>query len=169
MAQWMHRSGWQIDLPLGVLHLREPAKRWLSPHDRVPPEPLPFLLAYLEQREAAIVGADPEQRLAAAGALLLDLAAASDATLSELLLEHIEEAVSSVLFSIREQLDDAALPAGWKTRLAAWLEAPAFALDDASLRARAPTPEAMRKLLDVYGRSLLVWPQLWRFCRERNQ
>jgi hypothetical protein len=169
VAQWMYRSGWQVDLPLGVLHLREPAKRWLSPQDRVAPEPLPFLLAYLEQRESAIVGADPEQRLAAAGALLLDLAAASDATLSELLLEHVEETAGSVLFSIHEQLDDATLPGAWKTRLAAWLESPAFALDDASLRARAPAPDAMRKLLDAFGRSLLAWPQLWQFCRERNR
>jgi len=169
VAQWTHRYAWQVDLPFGVPHLREPAKRWAATNDRVAPEPLPFLLEYLERRETALVGADPEQRLAAAGGLLLDLAAASDATLCELAIEHTEEAASGVLFSIREQLDNDALPAGWKKSLAAWLESPAFALDAASLRARAPAPQAIRALADAYGRSLLVWPQLWKFCRERSQ
>jgi len=26
----------------------------------------------------------------------------------------------------------------------------------------------MRSLVDAYGKALLVWPQLWEFCRERN-
>jgi hypothetical protein len=169
VAQWTHRYAWQVDLPFGVPHLREPAKRWAATTDRVAPEPLPFLLEYLERRESALVGAHPEQRLAAAGGLLLDLAAASDATLWELAIEHTEEAVSGVLFSTREQLDNNTLPAEWRKSLAAWLESPAFALDATSLRARAPAPQAIRALADAYGRSLLVWPQLWKFCRERSQ
>jgi hypothetical protein len=73
-----------------------------------------------------------------------------------------------VLFSLQEQLDDAALPAAWKQSLGPWLNSPALALDETALRARSPTVAAMRSLVDGYGKALLVWPQLWEFCRERN-
>jgi hypothetical protein len=168
VAQWMHRTAWQVDLPFGVRHRREPTKHWLRAGDPVAVEPLPFILDYLERHEAASVAAPPEQRLAAAGALLVDLAAASDAHLSEMLLQHAAEASSRVLFSLQEQLDDAALPAAWKQSLEPWLNSPALALDETALRARSPTVAAMRSLVDGYGKALLVWPQLWEFCRERN-
>ena len=168
VAQWMHPTAWQVDLPFGLLHRREPAKHWLRAVDPVGPEPLPFILAYLERHEAVIVAMRPEQRLAAAGALLVDLAAASDAHLAEMLLEHAAEASSRVLFSLQEQLDDAALPAAWKQSLGPWLNSPALALDETALRARSPTVAAIRSLVDGYGKALLVWPQLWEFCRERN-
>jgi len=168
VAQWMHRTAWQVDLPFGLLHRREPTKQWLRAVDPVGPEPLPFILAYLERHEAVIVATRPEQRLAAAGALLVDLAASSDAHLSEMLLAHAAEASSRVLFSLQEQLDDATLPAAWKQSLGPWLDSPALALDEAALRARSPSVAAMRSLVDGYGKALLVWPQLWEFCRERN-
>lgn len=168
VAQWMHRTAWQVDLPFGVRHRREPTKHWLRAGDPVAVEPLPFILDYLERHEAASVAAPPEERLAAAGALLVDLAAASAAHLSEMLLEHAAEASSRVLFSLQEQLDDAALPAAWKQSLGSWLGSPALALDETALRARSPTVAAMRSLVDAYGKALLVWPQLWEFCRERN-
>ncbi len=168
VAQWIHRTAWQVDLPFGLLHRREPTKQWLRAVDPVGPEPLPFILAYLERHEAVIVATRPEQRLAAAGALLVDLAAASDAHLSEMLLAHAAEASSRVLFSLQEQLDDVALPAAWKQSLGPWLNSPALALDETALRARSPTVAAMRSLVDGYGKALLVWPQLWEFCRERN-
>jgi hypothetical protein len=168
VAQWIHPTTWQVDLPFGLLHRREPAKHWLRAVDPVGPEPLPFILAYLERHEAVIVAMRPEQRLAAAGALLVDLAAASDAHLSEMLLAHAAEASSRVLFSLQEQLDDAALPAAWKQSLGPWLNSPALALDETALRARSPSVAAMRSLVDGYGKALLVWPQLWEFCRERN-
>jgi hypothetical protein len=169
VAQWMHRSAWCVELPFGVPHRRDPAKRWLAAGDAVAPEPLPFLFAYLERYQPASIAARPEERLAAAGALFADLAAASDARLRELLLEHEMEAASRVLFAIREQLDDATLPAAWKNLLVPWLASPALALDEASLRKRTPVTEAMRPLLDAYGRALLVWPRLWEFCRERDK
>src|SRR5947207_4238493 len=117
VAQWMHRAAWQVDLPFGLLHRREPTKQWLRAVDPVGPEPLPFILAYLERHEAVIVATRPEHRLAAAGALLVDLAAASDAHLSEMLLAHAAETSSRVLFALQEQLDDPALPAAWKQSL----------------------------------------------------
>src|SRR6266446_8594718 len=40
VAQWMHRTAWQVDLPFGLLHRREPAKHWLRAVDSVAPEPL---------------------------------------------------------------------------------------------------------------------------------
>ena len=132
------------------------------------PEPLSFLLMYLDRSEAASAAAEPRQRLAAVGALLLDLAGTSDRQLAEMLLQHAVETASSALFSIHAQLDDAALPGAWKQRLTAWLASPALALDDAAARARVPSVTAMRSLIEHYGRALLVWPQLWHFCRERN-
>ena len=165
----MHRTAWQVDLPFGVRHRREPTKHWLRACDPVPLEPLAFFLAYLERHEAVSIAAPPEQRLAAAGALLADLAAASDARLTKMLLEHAAEAASRVLFSVQEQLDDATLPAAWKQLIAPWLTSPALALDDAALRARTPTAAAMRPLIGAYGRALLVWPELWEFCRARNR
>jgi len=168
VAQWMHPTAWQVDLPFGLLHRREPAKHWLRAVDPVGPEPLPFILAYLERHEANIVAMRPEQRLAAAGAFLVDLAAASDAHLSEMLLAHAAETSSRVLFALQEQLDDPALPAAWKQSLRPWLNSPALALEETALRARSPTVAAMRSLVDGYGKALLVWPQLWEFCRDRN-
>jgi len=100
--------------------------------------------------------------------LLVDLAAASDAHLSEMLLAHAADASSRVLFSLQVQLDDAALPAAWKQSLVPWLNSPALALDETALRARSPTIAAMRSLVDRYGKALLVWPRVWEFCRERN-
>ncbi|HZI83327.1 MAG TPA: hypothetical protein VFF44_05395 [Casimicrobiaceae bacterium] len=169
LAQWIHPHAWQIDLPFGLPHLREPPKRWLGPRENPTAEPLPFLLEYLEERAAIFAGEEPEQRMLVASVLFADLARASDATLSEMLREHAAKAASTVLFSIREQLDDATLPASWRTALASWLESPAFALDERSLGARAPGPAVIRSLAESFAGALAVWPRLWNYCRDRNR
>ena len=169
VTHWIHRTAWQVDLPFGLPHRREPTRQWLRASETVTSEPLSFILACVARSEAACIAAEPEQRLAAVGALLLDIAAAGDSQLAEMLLQHAMDAASSALFSIHEQLDDAALPAAWKQRLTAWLGSPALALDDAGARARVLDVTAMRSLIESYGRALLVWPELWQFCRELNR
>jgi hypothetical protein len=172
LAQWVHRSAWQVDLPFGVLHLREPAKRWTRASDPVAPRTkglLPFVIAHFARNKSAVAAVRPEQRLAAAAASLAGLAAASDAELEKLLLEHAAEEKSRTLFSIRTQLEDVTLPAAWRELLEPWLASPMFSLDDATLRARAPPAAAVRAVSDAYARALLVWPQLWEFCRERKR
>jgi hypothetical protein len=169
VAHWIHRTAWQVDLPFGLPHRREPTKQWLRVSDPVAPEPLSFILACVARSEAASIAVEPEQRLAALGAVLLDLAASDDRQLAEMLIQHAMETASGALFAIHEQLDDATLPAAWKQRLAAWLGSPALALDDGEARARTPSVAAMRSLIEIYGRALLVWPHLWEFCRERNR
>ena len=172
LAQWVHRSAWQVDLPFGALHLREPVKRWTRASDPVAPRTkglLPFVIAHFARNKSAVAPVRPEQRLAAAATSLADLAAASDADLENRLLEHAAEEKSRALFSIRTQLEDATLPAAWRDLLEPWLASPMFSLDEATLRARTPPTAAVRALIDAYARALLIWPQLWEFCRKRNR
>ncbi|HVP88763.1 MAG TPA: hypothetical protein VMU79_11870 [Casimicrobiaceae bacterium] len=172
LAHWVHRGAWQVDLPFGVLHLREPAKRWLGAKDPIAPKAkllVPLILAHVVRNKSAVAALRPEQRLAAAAASLADLAAASDAQLQKLLLEYAAEEKSRVLFSIRTQLEDETLPAAWRELLQPWLASPMFSVDEATLRARTPPLAAVRALIDAYSRALRVWPQLWEFCRERNR
>jgi hypothetical protein len=167
-AQAMYPSGWFVDLPFGLPHLRQPAKQWLSPTTNFKQEPLHVLYAWIDESASNIAVQSPEGRLAAMGALLLDYAQMSDHALAEALWSHAADAGSRTLFAINEQLDDAALPMEWKARLSPWLESPAFADDDASVRGRTLAPEAVRPLAEAYGRAMQLWPHLWQFCRERN-
>ena len=168
-AQWMYPASWVVDLPFGLPHLRAPAKRWLASSDAFMQEPLHVVYAYIDEHAPAIVSDTGERRLAAIGALLLDLAAASDGWLAEMLLQHAADAGSRTLFSIQAQLDSAALPAAWKAVLAPWLRSPALAVDADALRARSLEPAALRALLETYGSAMRAWPQLWEYCRERNR
>lgn len=169
VAQWMHPSAWLVDLPFGLPHLRDPAKQWISATAPFMQEPLHVLYGWIDEHAPAIAAEDPEQRLAAIGSLLLDFSASSDAHLLELLRQHAAEAGSRTLFAISEQLDDAQLPAQWKDLLVPWLKSPAFAVDSASVDARVLTTARIRACAVAYGRAMLVWPQLWKFCRERSR
>ncbi len=168
-AQCMYPSGWFVDLPFGLPHLREPSKQWLSPMASFMQEPLHVLYSWIDETATGIVAESPDARLAAMGTLLLDHARMSDAALSEALRLHATDAVTGTLFAIEEQLGDPALPGEWKDRLCLWLGSPAFALDEASVRRRTLAPEAVRPLAEAYGRAMQVWPHLWRFCRERDE
>jgi hypothetical protein len=165
-AQWMYPASWVVDLPFGLPHLRAPAKRWLASTDAFMQEPLHVVYAHLDEHAPGIVSESAEQRLAAMGALLLDLAAASDRQLAEMLLQHAADAGSRTLFSIQAQLDSATLPAQWKAVLAPWLRSPALAVDADALRGRVLAPATVRPLLEAYGSAMRAWPQLWEFCRE---
>ena len=167
VAQHMYPSSWVVDLPFGLPHLRAPAKRWLGSRDAFAQEPLHVVYSQVDEHAPQIVSASAEQRIAAIGALLLDLAAASDRRLGETLLQHATDAGSRTLFSIQEQLDDTTLPAQWKAALEPWLQSPALTADEA--RARVLSPTAVRPLLEAYGRALIAWPLLWEFCQERNR
>ncbi len=166
-AQWMYPMSWVVDLPFGLPHLRAPAKHWLASSDAFMQEPLHVLCSHLDEHAPRIAAEFAEERLAAMGALLLDLAAASDHALAEMLLQHAADTGSRALFAIQTQLDSATLPAPWKVALAPWLRSPALALDADALRGRVLEPARVRALLQAYGRAMLAWPQLWEFCRER--
>jgi hypothetical protein len=155
------------DLPFGLPHLRAPAKRWLASADPFAQEPLHFAYSHLEEHAPRIAAESAAQRLASIGALLLDLASASERDLAAMLARHAAEMGSNVLFAIQTQLDSATLPPQWKAALAPWLASPAFALDADALRRRVLAPASVRALLHAYGSAVLVWPQLWEFCRER--
>jgi len=167
-AQCMYPSGWLVDLPFGLPHLRDPPKQWLSPETMFRQEPLHALYAWIDENASEIAVESPEERLAAMGALLLDYARMNDAALSEALRTHAIDAATRTLFAIEAQLDDAALPEAWKARLAPWLKSPAFAIDDASVAARTLAAGQVRPLAEACGRAMQQWPRLWRFCRERN-
>ena len=169
VAQLMHPHGWLVDLPFGLPHLRAPSKHWLASNETFLQEPLHVLYALLDQHAANIVAESPRSRLVAAAMLLRDVAAMSDAALSEVLLEHASDAGSRTLFAIAEQLDSADTPPQWKALLAPWLKSPALAVDAASLRGRMLAPATVRSLADIYGRAMAVWPDLWNFCQERSQ
>jgi hypothetical protein len=166
IGQRMYPSSWVVDLPFGLPHLRAPAKHWLGSDEAFAQEPLHVVYFHLEERLPRLVSSSAEQRLAAMGTLLLDLAAASERRLGEALLHQAIETGGRALFLIQEQLDDATLPVAWKSALAPWLRSPALTPDAA--RARALEPAAVRTVLESYGRAMIAWPQLWRFCRERN-
>ncbi|MDQ2961683.1 MAG: hypothetical protein M3R31_00790 [Pseudomonadota bacterium] len=168
-AQWMYPASWVIDLPFALPHLRAPAKRWLASTDAFMQEPLHVVYAHLDEHAPRIVAESAEERLAAMGALLLDLAAASDQVLAEMLLQHAADAGSRTLFSIQAQLDSATVPAAWKAVLAPWLRSPALAVDADALRRRVLEPGAVRALLEVYGSAMRAWRQLWEYCRERHR
>ena len=166
-AQCIYPSSWLVDLPFGLPHLREPAKSWLPATVNFMQEPLHVLYAWIDEGAQDIVAESPEARLTAVGALLLDYARMSDRALTGALRAHAADAASRTLFAIREQLDDATLPAQWKALLVPWQTSPAFAVDEASISGRVLAPEAVRPLADAYGRAMQIWPRLWQFCGER--
>jgi hypothetical protein len=167
IAQRMYPTSWVVDLPFALPHLRAPAKQWLGSGEAFMQEPLHVVYSYLDEHTGSLVSASAEQRLAAMGTLLLDLATASEARLRETLLQHAIDAGSRALFSIQEQLDDAALPATWKSTLKPWLQSPALMPESAAQRVLEPAP--VRALVHAYGKAMIAWPRLWTFCAGRNR
>ncbi len=167
LAQITHPHGWIVDLPFGVPHLRLPAKHWLPPTVSFMQEPLHVLYALLDEHAARVLAESPQQRLAAAGALLLDAAAMNDGAWSEMLLHHACDEGSRTLFALSEQLDAADTTPQWKALLVPWLKSPALAIDADALRGRVLAPSVVRSIAAAYGRAIAAWPQLWQYCRER--
>ncbi len=158
---------WSVDLPFALPHLRATPRRRLTPRDRGSPEPIQFLIQYAHRRCATLAADTVDGRMATLAACFLELGAASDAVLLELLAEQATGWVSWQVFNLNLQLADPTLPAAWKQALREWLDSPHLKLDAASVRASVPTPAIARTMARDYGRALIAWPQLWSFCRER--
>jgi hypothetical protein len=107
--------------------------------------------------------------MAALGAIYLDIADASDATLGELLRERAAAWAAWQVDHLNQQLNDETLPAKWKDALRRWLKSPALQLDSASLDATICAPSAVRAIASEYGKVLIAWPRLWEYCRSRNE
>ena len=104
-------------------------------------------------------------RMRTLGACLLDLAAAKDSKLRDMLDEQAIDYVARIRFSTEEQLADASLPVAWQALLQQWLRSPLLSLD--APRPSLVAPEQVRTEAEHYGRTLLAWPQIWDHCRER--
>jgi hypothetical protein len=169
VARCIHPGSWAVKLPFALPHLREAPRRQPLPTDTVVLGPERLLVAHVRASMPAIAAEHPAQRMSMLGALYLDLAAASDAELTDIQIQHAAEYAARVHFGIEEQLSDPSLPAAWKDALKRWLASPNYQLDPASLRARIAPNAAVRALAQGYGRALIAWPRLWSFCRERFQ
>ena len=165
----VHPKGWTVDLPFALPHLRTKRRQWLMPGDKLVLDPARFLLIRARARRPAIASENPPQRMARLGDMFRDLGEASEARLIAMLEEQSAIYASEVLFGIHEQLDDATLPAAWKSTLRGWLGSRILKLDSESLRASIAPPAAVRALAREYGRTLIAWPRLWSHCRKRFQ
>jgi hypothetical protein len=165
----VHPNGWTVDLPFALPHLRAKRRQWLTPRDKLVLDPARFLLIYARARKPAIAAENPPQRMASLGEMFRDLGETSDAGLIGMLEEQSAEYASEVRFGIHEQLDDATLPAAWKSTLRGWLGSRLLKLDTESLRASIAPPATVRALAREYGRTLIAWPRLWSHCREHFQ
>jgi len=168
-ARCIHPGGWAVKLPFALPHLREAPRRQPLPTDRLVLGAESFLLAHVRASMPAIVAEHAGERVSMLGALCLDLAAASDAELTDAEIQHAAEYAARVAFGIEEQLNDPSLPSAWKDKLKQWLTSPNYKLDPVSLRARIAPNAEVRALAEGYGRALIAWPRLWSFCRERFQ
>jgi len=167
-SQSVHPGAWFVDLPFSLAHLREPKKQWLRASAPFMQEPLHVLYAWIDESARNITPRAAEARLMAIGGVLVDYARMRDGALTDALRLHAIDAASRTLFAIEEQLADPALPAHWKAQLSPWLKSPAFATDEASVRARLLAPELIRSLARTYGRAMQLWPGLWGASRELN-
>jgi hypothetical protein len=163
----VYPNGWTVDLPFALPHLRTKRRQWLTPRDKLVLEPARFLVTYARACRPAIAAESPSQRMARLGEMFRDLGEAGDARLIAMLEEQSAEYASEVLFGIHEQLDDATVPAAWKSTLRAWHGLQILKLDPESLRASVAPPATVRALAREYGRTLMAWPRLWAHCRER--
>ena len=157
---------WSVDLPFALPHLRATPRRRLSPTEIPTPEPLQFFIQYARTRGGISLADNAETRMAALGAVYLDIASASDATLAELLRERAATWAAWQVDHLTQQLADETLPKAWKDALRAWLSSPQLRLDNASLDATVASPSAVRAIASGYGKALLAWPRLWRHCRN---
>jgi hypothetical protein len=167
MTRIVDRGAWSLDLPFGLPHWRDPAKRWLDPATNFRQEPAHFLMDHLENVEPTVISDDRAARLRAIGATLLDLAGASDAHLAELLERQAADTASRVQFAIANALDDPSVAEEWKALLRPWLASPALSTRPSNVRERIAAPAALRALAQGYGVALAIWPALWDWARER--
>jgi hypothetical protein len=164
-ARCVYPSGWQAELPFALPHLRDAPRQWLRPDEQLALEPSLVLIRHAGALLPAIRADGATARMHTLGACLLDLAAASDSKLRDLLDEQAIDYVARIRFSTEEQLADASLPVAWQALLQQWLRSPLLRLD--AMRPPLVAPEQVRIEAEQYGRTLLAWPQIWDHCRER--
>jgi hypothetical protein len=169
VSRCLHPASWAVKLPFALPHIRPTPRRKLLPDDPIMLGPERVLWERAHTSAASVIAESPAERLALLGVLFIDLAAAGDAELTEMLLAQAAEYASRIVFGIQEQLDDASLPDAWKQTLRRWLDSPNFRFDSASLRARIASLEEVRAMARSYGRTLIAWPRLWDFCRKHLQ
>ena len=166
LTRCIHPAAWTMSLPFALPHVRESARQWLSPTEPLAIDIKRSLIGYARLRSDSIRAREPAARLAALGAAFVDLAAAGDATLRDLLEEQAADRAGRLSFQVNAQLDDAATPAAWKQVLRQWLASPVLRLDSASLRQQPVPLDELRALSREFGRALSAWPRLWAHCRE---
>lgn len=167
VARCVHPSAWHVELPFALPHLRQARRAWLRPEQKLILPPSLLLVTRARALSPALRAEGAAERMHALAAGLLDLAAAGEARLRDLLEEQAIEHASRILFSIQEQLGDASLPAAWHATLQAWQRSPALGLDRESLRSCVVAPEVARAKVQGYARRLAAWPRIWNYCRER--
>lgn len=161
-------TAWLCDLPWALPHFRDPAKTWLDLNVSFPQEPVHFLLDYIEQRASLIISKAAEDRLRTLGAIVLDLAAAGDSQITDMLEHQAADAASRARFGIAGQLDDPTISTAWKTMLEPWLRSPTLSTESNVLRSRLIDPNGIRDVARKYGRALNIWPNLWRWAKDRH-
>jgi len=169
LTRCIHPAAWTVSLPFALPHVRESGRQWISPSEMPELDVNRLIMGLLHPRSVAVRAGDPASRLATLGAILVDLAAAGDATLRGLIEEHVVNRASRLAFRVNEQLDDAATPAEWKHVLREWQGSPMLSVDAGSLSQQTISLASLRAQARSFGRALIAWPRLWLHCRERFQ
>jgi len=167
LTRIIDRGAWSLDLPWVLPHWRAPAKRWLGPSVNFHQEPAHFLMDYLDQTVSNIAGERSSDRLLAVAAILLDLAAASESRLTDLLEQQAADTASRVQFALAAAQDDPGVPIEWKEMLRPWLVSPTLSTHPSPVHERIASSAAVRALATDYGRALALWPALWDWARDR--
>jgi len=169
LTRCIHPAAWTVSLPFALPHIRDSGRLWSSPSDVPELDINRLLLGYARLRSDYIKARDAATRLATVGTQLVDLAAAGDATLRELIEEDVATRASRLTFRVNEQLDDAATPAVWKESLRKWLVSPMLSVAPGLVRQQTVPFDSLRAQAREFGRALIAWPRLWSHCRERFQ
>jgi hypothetical protein len=168
VTRCVHPAAWTAELPFALPHLRAARRQWITPEERYVLSTTTMLMTHAAAVRSSIGAWSPSDRMRALGSSMLDLAASDDAKLRDMLEEQTLGYSTAILFDIQEQLDDASLPGPWKDELRRWLTSPLFKFDAASLHASIADPRDVKAEAIRFGRTLIVWPDLWDYCRERS-
>jgi len=169
MTRCIHPTAWVASLPFALPHVRNARREYLSPADALGFGLNRTLINYARARSPSIRAADPAARLSTLGAMFVDLASASDATLRSVIEEQAANTASRLSFAIDAELRDPAMPEAWKDVIRPWLGAPLLQLDSASLARRAAPLDRLRTVTREFGQTLIAWPRVWAWCRDNPQ
>jgi hypothetical protein len=169
LTRCIHPAAWTVSLPFALPHIRASGRQWTSPSEIPVLEVNRLLIGHVHRRSVSLRARDPGSRLATLGEILVDLAAAGDATLRGLIEEHVADRAGRLTFRVNEQLDDPATPGEWKEVLRKWLASPMLSVDASLLSQQTIPLDSLRAQAREFGRALIAWPRLWAHCRERPQ